>query len=159
MVPVAPPIQIIPTIPQDSQELAQQPTLVGPPLPPLFTPTSVPEPKAATMASAVTAATPASAVTAATLTSAVSGIASPRPSPPRTQLRRSPRLLSPGPLVIPSTTPPPQPRLSPSPRRSPSPAQLRRSPCGLTPGPAGLHSRSTMVLHPPSKSEEKSGNF
>jgi hypothetical protein len=113
-----PGIQIIPATPQDSQEMALLPMTVAPPLPPLVTPTSVAEATTATpaTATAVPAATPASAVTI---------FASPHPSPPRTELRRSPRLLSPGPSVIPSTTPLPQPRLSTSPRPSPSPPQLR----------------------------------
>ena len=131
-----PGIYIIPAMPQDSQEMPQRPMTVAPPLPPLITPTSVPE------ATAVTAATPASAVTS---------IASPHPSPPRTQVRRSPRLRSPGPSVIPSTNPPPQPQLSTLPHPSPAPAQLRRSPRDLTPGPAGLHSRSPTPQPNPKK--------
>ena len=94
VVGAVPGIHIIPAMPQNSQEMLQQPMTVAPPLPLLITPTSVPK------AMAVMAATPASAVTS---------IASPHPSPPRIQVHRSPQLLSPGPSVIPSMTPPPQP--------------------------------------------------
>ena len=107
--PAAPPIQIIPVMPQNSQEMAQQPTSMAPPLPLLFTPTALMQPEVCLPALA-----PALAVEC---------IALPDPSPPP-QLRRSPRLLSPGPSVLPQTTPPPETGLSPSPHASPPPAQL-----------------------------------
>ena len=81
------PIQIIPAMPQDSQEMAQQPMILAPPLPPLLTPPSVNEAIAATMA---TALAPAPAITVASTALAVTSIASPHPSPPHTHVCRSP---------------------------------------------------------------------
>jgi hypothetical protein len=80
-----PPIQIILATPQDSQEMVQWPMIVAPPLSPLLTPPSVYEAVAATMAMAM-----APAVTAASPALAVTSIPSPHPSPPHTQVHRSP---------------------------------------------------------------------
>jgi hypothetical protein len=82
-----PPIQIIPATPQDSQETVQWPMIVAPPLTCLLTPPSVYEAAVATMAMATALAL---AVTVASPASAVTSIASPHPSPPHTQVHRSP---------------------------------------------------------------------
>ena len=143
-----PPIEIIPAMSQDSQEMVQWPTILVPPLPPLLTPPSVNEAMEATMATALAAAP---AVTVASMASAVTSIASPHPSPPHTQVRRSPQLLSPGPSIMPSMTP----HLN-----QPAPLPF---PSAVVPIPSRSYTWSSWTTfqkyHSSAKFEEKSGNF
>jgi hypothetical protein len=102
---IAPPINIIPATPQDSQEMPSQATLVAPPLPPLLTATSLPEQEAATPASRRSPRLQSPGPSHPQLSP------SPRPTPPPAHLRRSPRGHTPDPSGLHSRSTTPQPNL------------------------------------------------